>query len=134
MPNEPAQIAGLEAEWRDHLHMRDQSWKSLNYSILFSGGLITLWYNKPDSELVLPMCIAVLVVALFGLLLALHHGRCQKRKLAAITNIERELELLDVLKPVLAKPRAMASHYIAGMHVGLFGLSIFLLGRTLHIW
>lgn len=45
----------LQTQWQDHFHMRDQTWKVLQYSILFFLGVVGLEIKAVDTVfLVLP--------------------------------------------------------------------------------
>lgn len=123
MRDDTAVMKCLEVEWHDHLHMRDQTWKSLNYSMVFFGGLVAAW-QKLDPIVVVVVAAAVTLITFLGFRLAMHHRECQTLKLRAIKNLEGHLDLLDLLAPVLKEGRAMASKYIAYMHLAMCGASI----------
>ena len=127
----------LQTQWQDHFHMRDQTWKVLQYSILFFLGVVGLEIKSIEKTFLVPAYIAVLVTSAFGLFVALHHRRRQKEKFEIIEIYERELGLYELIKPVIDKAnekvtgRINTSTFIVAMQAALFLVSAFLLGRIL---
>ena len=125
-------LKAMEIEWNDHFHMRDQTWKTLQYSILFFLGVVGLEIKDIDKAFLKPAYIAVLITSLLGFFVALHHRRRQKEKFKMIRIFEKELELLDLIQPILNKSRIgplgwiNTSKFIVVTQLGLFILALML--------
>lgn len=91
----------LETQWQDHFHMRDQTWKVLQYSILFFLGVVGLEIKGEHKDLLIVAYVALLVTSVFGFLVALHHRRRQNEKFEIIKIYETELGLYELIKPVV---------------------------------
>ena len=127
----------LQTQWQDHFHMRDQTWKVLQYSILFFLGVVGLEIKQVDTIYLILAYTAVFLTSAFGVAIALHHCRRQKEKFEIIGALERELGIDTIIKPVLARAHATwtgkinTSTYIVVMQTLLCVLSACLLGRVL---
>ena len=127
----------LQTQWQDHFHMRDQTWKVLQYSILFFLGVGGLEIKGVDSLVLVVGYIGVVLTALSGAVIALHHRRREKEKFAMIQIYERELELDVLIKPVLEKAytgifgRVNTTNYIVGMQIAVLAVSLILLIKRL---
>ena len=126
----------LQTQWQDHFHMRDQTWKVLQYSILFFIGVVGLEIKPVDKTFLVPAYLAVLCTTAFGVVVALHHRRRQKEKFRIIQIYERELGLDALIKPVLDEAhssitgRVNTSTYIVAMQTAIFVVATFLLCRV----
>ncbi len=115
----------LQTQWQDHFHMRDQTWKVLQYSILFFLGVVGLEIKAVDKTVLVLAYIAVLVTSVFGVIIALHHRQRQKEKFRIIAVYEQELGLGKLIKPVLDDAhktiigRMNTSTYIVAMQLAL---------------
>jgi len=129
--------SNLQTQWQDHFHMRDQTWKVLQYSILFFLGVVGLEIKQVDTVYLMLAYAAIFLTSAFGVVIALHHRRRQKEKFEIIEAHERELGIDTVIKPVLEKAHATwtgrinTSTYIVVMQTSLCVVSAFLLGRLL---
>lgn len=127
----------LQTQWQDHFHMRDQTWKVLQYSILFFLGVVGLEIELDDKTFLIPAYLAVLLTSAFGVIIALHHRRRQKEKFEIISIYEQQLGLQDLIAPVLKKSdssisgRVNTSSYIVAMQVGIAIVSFFMLLRII---
>ena len=125
----------LQIQWQDHFHMRNQTWKVLQYSILFFVGVIGLEIKSVDSIILILAHLAVMLTSTFGVIIALHHRRRQKEKFDIIKIYEHELGLDVMIKPVLEKAHATwtgkinTSTYIVVMQSSLCIISLCLLIR-----
>lgn len=81
--------------------MRDQTWKSLNYSILLFVGVVGLQMKVTDKFILCLAFLAVFLTSAFGILIAIHHRRRQHEKFEIIKAYERELGLDQLLAPIL---------------------------------
>jgi uncharacterized membrane protein YiaA len=126
----------LQTQWQDHFHMRDQTWKVLQYSILFFLGVVGLEIKAVDKTFLIPAYIAVLCTSAFGVVIALHHRRRQQEKFRIIQIYEKELGIDVLIKPVLDQAhssitgRVNTSTYIVAMQSAVFIVALFLLLRV----
>jgi hypothetical protein len=125
-PTQDALLKSLDQQWTDHQHMRDQSWKSLNYSVALFGAIITATFSKPLETYVLPMCVVLVLFAICGAYVAGQHAIQQKNKLIAIQKIELKLGLGDVLSSITftREPRCQVARFIHKMHLAMFILAL----------
>jgi len=127
----------LQTQWQDHFHMRDQTWKVLQYSIIFFIGVVGLQMKVTDRFILSLAYMAVATTSAFGVIIALHHRRRQKEKFEIIGIYERELGLDRLIAPVLEKSRKTwtgkinTSTYIVVMQLGLCVVSVLMLGKLL---
>lgn len=127
----------LQTQWQDHFHMRDQTWKVLQYSILFFLGVVGLENTEVDNSVLVLAYSAVLVTSVFGVFIAVHHRRRQNEKFRIITKYETELGLYEIIKPVLDDAhktlvgRMNTSTYIVVMQLGLALVAVLMLLRKL---
>ncbi|NKB57108.1 MAG: hypothetical protein GKS00_12335 [Alphaproteobacteria bacterium] len=124
----------LQTQWQDHFHMRDQTWKVLQYSILFFLGVVGLEIKQPNEAILIVANTALLVTSIFGFIVALHHRQRQKEKFEIILIYETKLGLYELIKPVLDNAhrtiagRINTSTYIVVMQLALALMAILLLG------
>ena len=102
---EKAISSDLQTQWQDHFHMRDQTWKVLQYSILFFLGVVGLEIKAVDEVFLVLAYVAIILTSAFGVVIALHHRRRQNEKFEIIRIFEHELGLDQLIKPVLDKAR-----------------------------
>lgn len=127
----------LKTQWQDHFHMRGQTWKVLQYSILFFLGVVGLEIKQFNTAYLVLAYGAVILTSGFGLVIAIHHRRRQKEKFEIIAAHEKELGIDTLIKPVLEKAHASwtgrinTSTYIVVMQALLCAISTCLLGRLL---
>lgn len=127
----------LQSQWQDHFHMRDQTWKSLNYSILLFIGVVGLQMKVTDKPILSLAFLAVLLTSAFGILIAIHHRRRQHEKFEIIKIYERELGLDQLLAPVLGKSRKTwdgrinTAVFVVVMQAVLCVVSALMLGKLL---
>jgi hypothetical protein len=135
--NKNAIASNLQTQWQDHFHMRDQTWKVLQYSILFFLGVVGLEIKQVDTIYLMLAYAAVFLTSGFGVVIALHHRRRQKEKFEIIAALEHEIGIDRLINPVLEKAHATwtgrinTSTYIVVMQTSLCVVSACLLGRLL---
>lgn len=128
----------LQTQWQDHFHMRDQTWKLVQYSILLFLGVIGLEYQINDKVILVPAYSAVIVTSLFGIFIAIHHRRRQKEKFDIITIYSEELGLYPLIAPVILKSKKglggimSTSLFIIVIQAGVFLVSILLLIKKIY--
>ena len=94
MPNKQLILKDLEIQWNDHFHMRDQTWKTLNYSILTFFGVVGLDVSgKISFPAVVISYLTISVVSLLRFFTGKHHRLRQKQKFDIITLYEKKLGL-----------------------------------------
>ena len=129
----------LHSQWQDHFHMRDQTWKVLQYSILFFLGVVGLEIKGVDSLVLVVGYVGVVLTALSGAVIALHHRRREKEKFTMIKIYEHELELDILIEPVLEKAhrgifgRVNTSVYIVIMQIAILAVSTILLVKRIAV-
>jgi disulfide bond formation protein DsbB len=129
--------SNLQTQWQDHFHMRDQTWKVLQSSVLFFVGVVGLQIEQVDSVILGLAYVALCLTSGLGVVIALHHRRRQKEKFEIIAAHERALGLDKLAGPVLEKARERwmgrinTSTYIVAMQASLCAVSACLLGRLL---
>ncbi len=127
----------LQTQWNDHFHMRDQTWKVVQYSILFFLGAVGLEIKGVDRTVLIAAYAAVVVTSTFGVFIAMHHRQRQKEKFQIIEIYERELELDTLIKPVLDAAnktfvgRVNTSAYIVVMQLAIALVAAMMLVRAL---
>ncbi|MCM2285146.1 MAG: hypothetical protein NDI81_10220 [Desulfobacula sp.] len=127
----------LQTQWQDHFHMRDQTWKVLQYSILFFLGVVGLEIKGVDVFVLVVGYIGVSCTSLSGLTIALHHRRRQKEKFDIIYVYEKELGLYELIEPILKKSkkgvfgRINTTNYIVVMQLAIAAVSIILLVKRI---
>ena len=63
----------LETQWKDHFHMRDQMWKTIQYGVLFFVGVVGLDISKNTNiNLVILAYIALFLTSILGFIVVLH--------------------------------------------------------------
>ncbi|MEM1172096.1 MAG: hypothetical protein AAGJ08_24200 [Cyanobacteria bacterium P01_H01_bin.35] len=71
-------LKDLEMQWKDHHHMRDQTWKTLTNSLLLFLGVVGLELKGVDNTVMILAYILVSVAGLFVFFVSLHHRLRQK--------------------------------------------------------
>ena len=127
----------LQTQWQDHFHMRDQTWKVLQYSIYFFLGVVGLEIKQVDTFYLIIAYAALFLTSAFGTIVAFHHRHRQKEKFEIIAVYEHKLGIDKLIEPVLKKANSTwtgkinTSTYIVVMQVSLCILSACLLGRLI---
>lgn len=127
-------LKDMEIQWNDHFHMRDQTWKTLQYSIVVFLGVVGLQYKEGiDTHILLIAKFALLAVSVLGFLVALHHRNRQNLKFELIKLYEKKLELMPLIKPILKEHESgfinsvNTSTFICGGHVAMVCIAISML-------
>jgi hypothetical protein len=94
----------MDLAWRDHHHMREQTWKALQIEAVLVAGLVGVDWQIQNVYATIAAGLLVLLVAPFGIQITLRHRQGEIRKFTHITNCEEALGLHrdDLI------PRAMA--------------------------
>jgi hypothetical protein len=103
-----ALLTDLDLQWRDHFHMRDQTWKTLTNSLLLFLGVVGLELKGLGPDVMIPAYLVVLVTAFFGVCVATHHRFRQSQKFEIIKLCEKELGIAEYKQEILDKNGGIA--------------------------
>jgi hypothetical protein len=136
----------MDLAWRDHHHMREQTWRALQIEAALAVGLVGVDWQIQNVYVTIAAGILVVVAALFGVLITLHHRKGEIRKFTHIVNCEEALGLHreDLLPPDTTKlPRSLkfidalnpwvqsTSVFILRMHIAILTFAIlYVVGRV----
>jgi hypothetical protein len=134
-----AMLRDLDMQWRDHFHMRDQTWKTLTNSILLFLGVVGLEFKDIGDIVMIPAYIVLLVIAGFGWTVASHHRVRQGQKFKIIKMYEERLGLYGLKKEIIEKADAesglagkvFTARFIEIMHLGIGIVAVLLLIRRI---
>lgn len=104
-----AMIRDLELQWKDHFHMRDQTWKTLTNSVLFFIGIVGLELKDVGNFAMIPLYIILMFITLVGWIVAAHHRIRQGQKFAIIQIYEEKLGLYGLKEKVLEDAKIKGS-------------------------
>jgi hypothetical protein len=100
----------MELAWRDHHHMREQTWRALQIEAALAAGLVGIDWQIQNIYVTIATGILVVLASIYGVLITLHHRKGEIRKFIHIVNCEEALGLHsdDLLPPDTTKlPRAL---------------------------
>ena len=127
-------LKDMEIQWNDHFHMRDQTWKTLQYTIAIFLGVVGLQFKADIDPNVLQIGkLALLATSVLGFLVALHHRNRQKLKFELIVLYEEKLGLTPHIAPILNKHTSgfinsvNTSTFICVGHAAMVGIAISML-------
>jgi len=84
----------MDQAWREHQHARDQTWRTIHMDVVLAIGLVTVQSQFKTIRFTACAAALVILVALFGLLITIHHRKYQIKKFTHIMNCEKKLGLL----------------------------------------
>jgi hypothetical protein len=92
-PTEESVRTAMDEAWRDHHHARDQTWRALQMEAVLGAGLVTV--DAQFQNAIATACAGALVIiaAISGFLISLHHRKLERRKFIHIMNCEEWLGL-----------------------------------------
>jgi len=97
-------LKDMEIQWLDHFHMRDQTWKTLQYTILIFIGAVGLTIKDGVEPNIITLAfLAVTITSILGLIVSFHHRNRQEMKFEIIKLYEDKLELKILIDPILKK-------------------------------
>ncbi len=127
-------LKDMEIQWNDHFHMRDQTWKTLQYTIAIFLGVVGLQFKEGiDPNILLIGKLALLATSVLGFAVALHHRNRQKLKFELIVFYEEKLGLSPDIGPILEKHTSgfinsiNTSTFICVGHAAMIGIVISML-------
>jgi hypothetical protein len=137
----------MDLAWRDHHNMREQTWRALQIEAVLAAGLVGIDWQLQNLLATVAAGILVVIAAIFGVLITLHHREGERRKFMHITNCEEALGLHqeDLLPPSTTKipsplrfidvfrPKVQNSAaFILRMHVSIMLFAVlYVVGRIL---
>jgi hypothetical protein len=90
----------MNIAWKDHLHTRDQTWKSLQIESILAAGLLGIDLKIGNEYELATIVIGFLVIAsaYFGAKITIHHRLIMIKNFAHISKCEEHLGLIgDVI-------------------------------------
>lgn len=97
-------LKDMEIQWNDHFHMRNQTWKTLQFALLVFLGVIALEFKSGIQGWIINIgYFAVVLTSLLGLFVTLHHRDGQKMKFELIKMYEKKLGLWTYVGPIVEK-------------------------------
>lgn len=130
-----AMLKDLEIQWKDHFHRRDQTWKTLNNSVLVFLGIVGLEIKNVGNIVMIPAYLVLISIALIGWAVAAHHRVRQKQKFSFIRSYEDKLGLSDLKKEVIERAdkesglpgKIFTARFIEITQCGIIVIALFLL-------
>lgn len=92
-PDDDSVRLAMELAWRDHHHARDQTWRAVQIEAVLGAGLVTVETQFRNPVATLAAATLVILAALFGILISMHHRTLERRKFIHIMNCEEHLGL-----------------------------------------
>jgi hypothetical protein len=89
----------LDIAWREHQHVRDQTWKSVQMVTILAVGLVTVDIRLASTTATVVAGLLVMLLGYWGALITLHHREYQRQKFQEILNCERKLLLIPTIVP-----------------------------------
>ncbi|MBS1724723.1 MAG: hypothetical protein JSS66_17415 [Armatimonadetes bacterium] len=134
--------------WSDHQSTREQTWKALHIVSVLTVGLVTLDITKLGTSAFVATAILVVVAALFGIVITVHHRRVESQKFSQLLNCECYLRVEELLvvfdkrgrkEPTAPKPFTFWSiftsmstpAFILRMHLFIIALAVILVVNRL---
>jgi len=87
-------ISTIECAWRDHHHMRDQTWKTLQLEAVLCAALVAVEFKYENLLATLLGAILVILAGFFGLGITWQHRIRERDKFTHILNCQRKLGLM----------------------------------------
>ncbi len=135
----------MDLAWRDHHHMREQTWRALQMEAVLVAGLVGIDWRIQNIYATIAAGLLVLAVAPFGIQITLRHRQGEIRKFTHIINCEEALGLHrdDLLPPkTISLPKPVrfidafrpsvsnTSVFILRMHIAIILFSVlYVVGR-----
>lgn len=126
-------LKDLDIQWRDHFHMRDQTWKTVTNSALLFIGVVGLEIKEPSDLVLIPTYAVLIVMAIFGMTVAAHHRSRQQQKFIIISEYEKELGIAEFKKSILSRKDGLAGKIFTARFIAIMHLSICIVAIALLI-
>ena len=137
---EPESIRlALEQAWRDHHHMRDQTWRTVQIIAVLAAGHLTIDMQFKSIFITLLSTALVCMAACFGILITKQHRKGEMVKFLHIRNCQEALGLHDdkyipissigepkdiEYRDMLDFSKRSTAHFIFRMHTAIFAFSV----------
>ena len=92
-PEQESIRMAMDQAWRDHHHARDQTWRAVQIEAVLAAGMVGVDFQLENVGATLAAGILVIISAMFGILISLHHRKLEIRKFTHIMNCEEALGL-----------------------------------------
>jgi len=92
-PEQESIRMAMDQAWRDHHHARDQTWRAVQIEALLAAGIVGVDFQMENFGATLAAGILVIIAAMFGIMISLHHRKLEIRKFTHIMNCEEALGL-----------------------------------------
>ena len=89
----------MEMSWKDHLHTRTQTWKSLQIESFLAAGLLGVDLSMKDEQHLATILIGILVMfaSYFGAKISIHHRYVMIKNFDHIKKCEEKLGLTNTI-------------------------------------
>src|SRR5260370_20553650 len=88
IPDKESVRLAMDLAWRDHHHAREQTWKAVQIEAALAAGLIGVDWQIRSVPATIAAGVLVVMSAIFGVLISLHHRKLEVRKFTHIVNCE----------------------------------------------
>lgn len=92
-PEQESIRIAMDQAWRDHHHARDETWKVVQIEVLLAAGIIGVDFQLENVGATVVAGILVIIAAMFGVMISLHHRKLEIRAFTHIINCEKALGL-----------------------------------------
>ena len=92
-PSEETLRQQLDLQWRDHIHVRDQTWRALQMVAVVLLAIIGADVSLQKGTTLLPLAAVQACASLFGMAITIHHRNVQVHKFKYIFRMEERLGL-----------------------------------------
>jgi disulfide bond formation protein DsbB len=92
-PEQESIRMAMDQAWRDHHHARDQTWRAVQIEAVLAAGMVGVDFQLENVGATIAAGILVIIAAIFGIMISLHHRKLEIRKFNHILNCEEALGL-----------------------------------------
>ena len=92
-PEQESIRMAMDQAWRDHHHARDQTWRAVQIEALLAAGIVGVDFQLANVGATIAAGILVIIAAMSGIMISLHHRKLEIRKFTHIMNCEVALGL-----------------------------------------
>ncbi len=84
----------LDEAWKEHQHVRDQTWKALQMVALLAVGLVTVDLQQQNAVASLTAGLLAFIGGVFSACITVHHRNYECQKFRHIMNLQQALKLI----------------------------------------
>jgi hypothetical protein len=118
----------MDLAWRDHHHMREQTWRALQVEAALAAGLVGIDWQIQNIYVTVATGILVMLASVYGVLITLHHRKGEIRKFTHILNCEEALGLhTDSLLPLKTTKLPTPLRFVDALNPRVQNTSAFIL-------